>query len=625
MNQSMGMADFFSMEAGDYLERLDALVSGAAATPDTREFIRLSRALRGSAIMAGQQTIANVAAGLEALSRGVDEARIGWNEAARQLAIRAVDDMKVLVRAVPSWGNAEDARAQAIVSDLEHAAGRSTVARRVDTNELDSGTRAFIAREGAAVGSALDRAARSLALNTGATDPLESVLRAMQPLRGIASLSDLPPLPDLLEGIERAIGEVSKHPSSSSAADIFDKAAKAVSRAAQEIATTGKADPESQEAMEFAEALGGLFDSEAEVVPIESLYHDDNGPHIVAENEVATTVPLGQLELVSHAEYLRQFADDLERARSNTQRTLRAHALAPTLRSLASGAGGGLTAEFARAVRDAVARGAAVRDPERLAHQLRAAGIALSESGPEDGQAVHSTLQSAIQTLATLALDEAPEESLAFAEQSEAPPEVASGYETMAVNAPLATLDEIIEADQAPQEVPTPFPAAAAATAVANGNDDGSLAGAFSTLFDLEAQSGTEHRPITDLVQTPPVSEPTALPVVPGAARVTTAPNFGTDAPLPFEPEEPLEETIPAPALASESGGAQVEPPSEAGADDVVPISQFCYTGTSALRRAISLRHEVRAALEHGGPQHHLAALIEEIFDLVQLGIHRPT
>ena len=198
MNQSMGMADFFSMEAGDYLERLDALVSGAAATPDTREFIRLSRALRGSAIMAGQQTIANVAAGLESLSRGVDEARIGWNEAARQLAIRAVDDMKVLVRAVPSWGNAETARAQAITSDLEQAAGRSTVARRVETNELDSGTRAFIAREGAAVGSALDRAARSLALNPGATDPLESVLRAMQPLRGIASLSDLPPLPDLL-------------------------------------------------------------------------------------------------------------------------------------------------------------------------------------------------------------------------------------------------------------------------------------------------------------------------------------------------------------------------------------------------------------------------------------------
>ena len=53
----MGMADFFSMEAGDYLERLDALVSGAAATPDTRELIRLSRALRGSAIMAGNRPL----------------------------------------------------------------------------------------------------------------------------------------------------------------------------------------------------------------------------------------------------------------------------------------------------------------------------------------------------------------------------------------------------------------------------------------------------------------------------------------------------------------------------------------------------------------------------------------
>src|SRR6266576_2590998 len=70
---------------------------------------------------------------------------------------------------------------------------------------LDAGARAFVAREGAAIASALDRAAQALRINPGAQDPLQHVLRALQPLRGLAALADLPPLPDLLEGIERAI------------------------------------------------------------------------------------------------------------------------------------------------------------------------------------------------------------------------------------------------------------------------------------------------------------------------------------------------------------------------------------------------------------------------------------
>ena len=41
------------MEAGEYLERLDNLVSGAV-DPDRDELMRLTRALRGSALMANQ-------------------------------------------------------------------------------------------------------------------------------------------------------------------------------------------------------------------------------------------------------------------------------------------------------------------------------------------------------------------------------------------------------------------------------------------------------------------------------------------------------------------------------------------------------------------------------------------
>src|SRR5436309_2587604 len=138
----LGMSDFFALEAGEYLERLDALLQ-QSETPAADEFVRLARALRGSALMANQQAIAKAAAGVEALG-------------------------------------------------------------------LDAGARAFVAREGAAIASALDRAAQALRANPLAHDPLQHVLRALQGLRGLAALSDLPPLPDLLEGIERAIGELSR-------------------------------------------------------------------------------------------------------------------------------------------------------------------------------------------------------------------------------------------------------------------------------------------------------------------------------------------------------------------------------------------------------------------------------
>src|SRR5438128_10117822 len=99
----LGMRDFFVLEAGEYLERLDALLQapeGTAPAPD--EFVRLARALRGSALMASQPAIARAASGLEALARAVREGRRPWDAATRQIAIRAVDDLKSSVRRAPS-------------------------------------------------------------------------------------------------------------------------------------------------------------------------------------------------------------------------------------------------------------------------------------------------------------------------------------------------------------------------------------------------------------------------------------------------------------------------------------------------------------------------------------------
>src|SRR3989442_15219679 len=62
--QPLGMSDFFALEAGEYLERLDGLLA-KSDHPNADELVRLARALRGSALMANQQPIARAAAGPE--------------------------------------------------------------------------------------------------------------------------------------------------------------------------------------------------------------------------------------------------------------------------------------------------------------------------------------------------------------------------------------------------------------------------------------------------------------------------------------------------------------------------------------------------------------------------------
>src|SRR5207247_4383168 len=97
----LGMTDFFALEAGEYLERPDAVMQPAEGTaPLADEFVRLARALRGSALMARQPAIARAAAGLESLARAIREGRRPWEPGVKQMAVRAVDDLKIFVRRV---------------------------------------------------------------------------------------------------------------------------------------------------------------------------------------------------------------------------------------------------------------------------------------------------------------------------------------------------------------------------------------------------------------------------------------------------------------------------------------------------------------------------------------------
>src|SRR5437773_3424758 len=322
-----------------------------------------------------------------------------WDPPAKQLAVRAVDDLKIFVRRAGSWTEADTAKAEALGQELDQLAGRpSAQIRAVEALGLDAGARAFVAREGAAIASALDRAAQALRANSTGPDPLQHVLRALQPLRGLAALADLPPLPDLLDGIERTIAELSRSGLEPPAhiAELFQTATTAIARAAREVAERGRPDPDATEFRRFAELLVRSMESEPDVVSIGSLYYNDSGPHLVSRGvPVARPSTLGRLELVSHGEHLRQAADSLERAPSATQRELRAHTLAGTFRALSSAGGGPVTervAEFAQAAREAVTTGIAVSQPALFAAEVRKAGEILSTSGTGDETATAAAL-----------------------------------------------------------------------------------------------------------------------------------------------------------------------------------------------------------------------------------------
>ena len=68
MNVPSGRLQFFALEAGDYLERLGMIV-GRQTAPDADELVRLTRALRGAALMAGLADFSSAAGSLEHIAK----------------------------------------------------------------------------------------------------------------------------------------------------------------------------------------------------------------------------------------------------------------------------------------------------------------------------------------------------------------------------------------------------------------------------------------------------------------------------------------------------------------------------------------------------------------------------
>ncbi|PYP81358.1 MAG: hypothetical protein DMD35_01180 [Gemmatimonadetes bacterium] len=361
MTAPAGFLDFFVLEAGEYVEQLDALLLAAGTGgPDLEGLQRAARALRGSATMAKLPAFAEMAAGVERVGRGLRSGETRWEPALAGALVATVDDCKLLLRNVRSWGAADDARSRARIDELSRYAPLRTATPVASQPAAPDG--GFLATEVANIGAG----AELLATRPSDRDAAANVLRRVRAMRGIAGVKDHPSLADVLEATEYAAhalerGEAEISPERLAVLGAAATVLRGIS-AAMRIGST--LDPASPELARFASALDAMQAKETEqerVVPISELFYQDGGPTVVqpAPNPPTSPAERFRLEVVSQGEHLRRLVADARGARDDLARDRVRRSLRQALRGLRQAAesyGERDVAEFVASHNDDVVR-----------------------------------------------------------------------------------------------------------------------------------------------------------------------------------------------------------------------------------------------------------------------------
>ncbi|AHG90507.1 Hpt domain protein [Gemmatirosa kalamazoonensis] len=131
MTNPSGVVDFFAIEAGEYVARLDALLAASGGrAPEAEPLAREARALRGSATMARQPSLAALAGAIETVAVGLRDGRQPWTPHAADALVAAVDAFKALLRRVREWSPSDDAAANERVRELHGLAAADTTVMR---------------------------------------------------------------------------------------------------------------------------------------------------------------------------------------------------------------------------------------------------------------------------------------------------------------------------------------------------------------------------------------------------------------------------------------------------------------------------------------------------------------
>jgi hypothetical protein len=439
----------------------------------------------------------------------------------------------------------------------------------------------------------------------------------MQPLRGLASLAEYPPLPDLLDGIERAAGLVARSAGSMEAPGVLlATAARALTNATRDITTSGKANPDATAVRDFAAALRTALGFDQPDIPIEELYTAE-GPSIVERGARAQGPRLGNVELTALGEHLKQVGIGIASAASGAQRELRVLALVDPLRALEDGAADDLQGPvraFARVCRDAIVADVVGRSWEPLGHAVQEAGVAVAAGRPDALERIAAQ----IGRLGTPPAGAAPEPAPA---QVVPPPQrapVAAAPPQRAPAAPRPAAPTVIRAPV--QRPPAPTRPAAPPPAPEPEIETPDLAGSITRYQRLMAEVGLGEPSLDEFLAALSGARTTGAWVSPASTPAAAAP---ARAPAPAPPS-----ARPAPAPAARPAPAPAAPATRAApaaaVDEPVPITALCYSGKTALDRALSLRDRVAELVASGAPAGDVQELLEEVFDLVRLGASGP-
>ena len=113
------LLDYFALEASEYLTRLETLVGKPGMqSSDATQFVAAARGLRGSATMAKASGPARLATAVERVASSVAQGALTWEPEVQRALVGAIEDLKLLVRAVRNWGAEQDARLEASVGRL---------------------------------------------------------------------------------------------------------------------------------------------------------------------------------------------------------------------------------------------------------------------------------------------------------------------------------------------------------------------------------------------------------------------------------------------------------------------------------------------------------------------------
>jgi len=569
-----GFLEFFILEAGEYIEQLDRLLLQAttSGTPDAPAIQRIARALRGTATMAKMPAFAELAGGVERVGRALQQRSLHWTPATSGALVSAIDDLKILVRGVRTWGAAEEQRAATRSAELARFAPVSQAAAP-SASVAAPAPSLYLASEASNVAAGLEL----LAARAGDTDTAANVLRRVRALRGIAGVKEIGPLADALEATEDAArGLELGEELSAEGRQLLDASGVYLRTLARAIRGEGGADINAPSTARdaFGTALENWSNRathEKQVVPIGQLFYGDGAAGLVepSPNPPTSSNERFRIELVSLGEHLRQVVGAARGAHD--------------------------TGSAARARRDLKR---AVRDAQTTAQSFGETNIAsFIESHLDAAEHIDFLGLAALDDLAG-SLAEAgaggarlKTRAIELTERRDLASSIATG---LAAELPAS---EVASSAAAPPRVGSPLAIATPPTAPA----------------------------IPTAIAAPPSAPAPAAPAAPPALAPATPPRPPMSESVP---EKPSVAPVPTHALDSASvslidssiaalEGLNDQPflePAPLPEDQLVPIETLLYRGRAALDRAIELRDEIRG--HAGGPSREV---LNELLDLLEL------